>query len=110
MANPVQRSSRRAIVIGLVLFLLFTSNFIAVFYTDVLWFQEVGFESVLWKSLSMQWGVGVGVGLAVALLVWINLSIAARLGPAYGRPRFEVVGAEDPFERYREAAGPYLRF
>ena len=110
MANPPQRSSRRAIVIALVLIVLFASNFIAVFYTDVLWFQEVGFESVLWKSLSMQWGVGVGVGLIVAFLVWINLSIAARLAPAYGRPRFEVVGAEDPLERYREAAGPYLRF
>lgn len=109
MANPAQRRSRRAIVIGVILAILMTSSFTANFYTDFLWFQEVGFESVLWKSLSMQWGVGLAVGIAVALLIAINLSIAARIAPAYGRPRFEVAGSQDPFERYREAAAPYLR-
>ena len=108
-ARAPERRVRRAVVIAIVLALFVGSNFIAFFYTDVLWFQEVGFESVLWKSLGMQWGVGLAVGLAVALLIWANLAIAARLAPAYGRPRFEVVGAPDPFERYREAAAPYLR-
>src|SRR5687767_2660303 len=104
MARAAPRPSRRAIIVGVVLVLLLSSNFAAYFYTDVLWFQEVGYESVLWKSLSMQWGVGLAVGIAVALLLWVNLALAARIAPAYGRGRFDVVRSTDPFERYREAA------
>lgn len=103
------RRNRRAIVIGVVLLILLGSNFAAYFYTDLLWFREVGLTRVLWKSLATQWGVGVAVGVVVAALIWINVAIAARIAPAYRGARFEVVGVADPVERYREAAAPYLR-
>ncbi len=81
------------------------SGALARFYTDVLWFQEVGFSSVLWKSLSTQFGLGIGAGLVAALVVWGNLRLAQRLAPAY---RVEVAGRPDPLERYREAFGPFV--
>lgn len=89
--------------------LLLSSNFLAYFYTDLLWFQEVGLTSVLWKSISTQAFVGLAVGAFVALIVWANLVLASRFGPTY-----RVSAAEpqrpDPLDRYREAFTPYLRW
>ncbi len=109
MASVARRRSPRALLIGLIIFVLFGANFTAYFYTDVLWFQEVGLSSVLWKSLGTQWTVGLIVGVVVALLIWVNLAIAARSGPAYRRSRIQPAGAIDPLERYREILTPYTR-
>lgn len=103
------RRRTRSVVIAAVVLLLFSSNFLAYFYTDVLWFQEVGLTSVLWKSLRTQALVGVSVGLFVALLIWANLVLAARLGPAYRLSAAEPQ-RPDPLDRYREAFAPYLRW
>jgi len=107
-ARTPRRRSRGAIVAAIVVLLL-SSNFVAFFYTDVLWFQEVGLTSVLWKSITTQLLVGVAVGVIVTLLVWVNLLLVTRAAPAY-----RVSPAEpqrvDPLDRYREAFVPYLRW
>jgi uncharacterized membrane protein (UPF0182 family) len=111
MARSARRSRRRAVVIGAVLVFVLAASSIARFYTDVLWFQEVGFESVLWTSIRAQALVGVVVALAVAAVVWVNLSIAGRSAPAYGAPfTFRGRRVEDPMERYRQVLVPYLRW
>ena len=110
MVLQTRRGRRRGIVIAVVVAVIFLAASSARFYTDVLWFGEVGLSSVLWKSIGTQFAVGITVGLAVALLVWGNLVLAARLAPAYRIPRFEVVGRVDPLDRYRETIGPYLRW
>jgi uncharacterized membrane protein (UPF0182 family) len=91
-------------VIALLLVLAGSSRF----YTDVLWFNEVGFSTVLWKSLRTQFAVGLIVGLVTAAIVWVNLAVAARVAPAHRGARFEVVGQPDPVDRYRDLLGPYL--
>ena len=96
---------RRGLIIAAVIVLFLASGALARFYTDVLWFQEVGFSSVLWKSLSTQFGLGLGAGLLAVLVVWGNLWLAQRLAPAY---RIEVAGRPDPLDRYREAFGPFV--
>ena len=102
-------SIRNALIVAVVaVFVLVLS--LARFYTDVLWFREIGLTSVLFKSLSTQFLVGLAVGVAVALIVWGNLLVAARLAPEYRIPRIEVIGREDPLERYREVLTPYLRW
>ncbi|HEX2240224.1 MAG TPA: UPF0182 family protein [Actinomycetota bacterium] len=78
------------------------------FYTDVLWFQEVGFESVLWKSLGTQFAVGAAVALIVGLVVFGNLLLAQRLAPAYPLPPRGLTGRLDPAQRYREVLGPII--
>lgn len=110
MAPPARRSRRRAILVVAVVVFLLAASSIARFYTDVLWFQEVGFEAVLWKSIGTQALVGVVVALAVAAVVWANLLVAGRAAPVYGG--FVVGGRTivDPMERYRDALTPYVRW
>lgn len=99
-------SSRRAVVIATVIAILLGSNFFAYFYTDVLWFQELGITSVLWKGLQTQFLVGAVTAVVVALFLWLNLWIASRSGPVYSL----TTAANDPVEQYREMVMPYVRW
>ncbi|MGH2754823.1 MAG: UPF0182 family protein [Actinomycetota bacterium] len=104
-----QGVSKRAIVIVaviVVLALLFGS---ARFYTDLLWFREVGFSSVLWTSLRTQFLVGLLVGAFTAAVVWLNLALAARFAPAYGNIRIDITGRRpDGIDQARLTLGPYM--
>ncbi|MEA2488054.1 MAG: uncharacterized protein QOF16_1708, partial [Actinomycetota bacterium] len=102
-----RRAIRILIIAAVVAFILILFS-LARFYTDVLWFREVGFTTVLWTSLRSQFGVGLVVGLITALIVWVNLILAGRMTPAYRVPRIEGGRRIDPMERYRELMGPYL--
>ncbi|MDQ3878749.1 MAG: UPF0182 family protein, partial [Actinomycetota bacterium] len=104
-----RRGARIVIVAAVVAFMVILFS-LARFYTDVLWFREVGFSSVLWTSLRSQFGVGFVVGLVTALIVWLNLILAARMAPTYVAPHIEGARRVDPVERYRELIGPYLRW
>jgi uncharacterized protein len=110
MAPPARRSRRRAIVLATVVVLLLAASSLARFYTDVLWFQEVGLESVLWTSISTQVWVGAVVAVVVAAVVWVNLFVAARAAPVYGGFVAGDRTVVDPMERYREVLTPYLRW
>ena len=111
MAMKRRRSRRlRGIVFATIVVVLLVGFALARFYTDYLWFKEVGFTSVLLKSLSSQFLLGAAGGLVLALLVYVNLVLAARLAPPY-RPRLEVADQRpDPMERYREIIAPYLKW
>ena len=106
MSRQPRRRPRRGLILVGLLILFVASGAIARFYTDVLWFQEVGFASVLWKSLTVQFGLGVAVGLVAALAVWANLRLAQALSPAYSRG--DLAGRRDPFDQYREALAPFV--
>jgi uncharacterized protein len=102
-------SSRGVVLVAVVVvFLLALSS--TRFYTDLLWFQEVGFIAVLWRSLAVQFVVGAVVGIAVGVLLWLNLGLAARIAPSYRMPRLEVIGGPDPLDRVREQVGPYIKW
>lgn len=105
---PTRRSPRpkRAIIVAVVIAVLLGSNFFAYFYTDVLWFQELGLTSVLWKGLQTQFLVGLVTGVVVALFVWLNLWIATRSGPVYSL----TTSGNDPVDQYREMVTPYVRW
>jgi uncharacterized protein len=47
-------------------------------YTDLLWFQEVGYARVFVTTLSMRGSLFAGVAAVVALFLWGNLTFAAR--------------------------------
>ena len=78
---------------------------VATFYTDVLWFDSIGFSTVLWRQLSAQLTVGAAAGVLVAAVVIGNLLLAKRLAPAYRIPTPQ----EEVVERYREAFAPFAR-
>ena len=50
----------------------------AEFYTDWLWYQELGYEQVFLKSLSAQATTGLLVGGAVFVILWLNLRVSLR--------------------------------
>ena len=51
----------------------------AEFYTDWLWYRELGYEQVFLKSLSAQATTGMAVGAVVFVILWLNLRLSLRL-------------------------------
>jgi hypothetical protein len=52
-----------------------------VFYTDWLWFGEVGYRLIFWKILLTKVFLGLIFGLAFFLLLFGNVALARRLAP-----------------------------
>ena len=48
---------------------------------DLLWFREVGFESVFWKRIGSQALLGLGFALTFLVLFLANVLVALRRGP-----------------------------
>jgi uncharacterized protein len=48
------------------------------FYTDWLWFGEVGYTVVFWTILSLRGALFTAVSLGVLVFLWANLTVAAR--------------------------------
>jgi uncharacterized membrane protein (UPF0182 family) len=96
----------RAWLIGavvLIIILLASLRGLAGFYTNYLWFQEVGF-SATWRGLIAAKLVPTLVFTAFFfVLMFVNLVIADRLAP-----RTRAMGPEDEMvERYRSYVAPY---
>jgi uncharacterized membrane protein (UPF0182 family) len=67
-------------------------------YTNWLWFQQLGYQTVFTTTLGAKAFLGAAVGLITAALIWLNLKIALRLSPetsVVGR-RFMIEGQEIP--------------
>ncbi|MEY2476655.1 MAG: uncharacterized protein QOG87_1970 [Actinomycetota bacterium] len=103
LPRPNRRRVGILVIASLAFFLLTSLRGIASFYTDYLWFDEVGFNSV-WRGV-----LGAKVLLAAVFTavffagMWASLTIADRVAP-----RFRPVGPEDELvQRYREAVGPH---
>ena len=72
---------RRRFRIPLVLIVLLVVTVLpasAVFYTDWLWFQEVGYEQVFLRSLTARSFATIGTAAVVFLILWVNVAIAFR--------------------------------
>jgi uncharacterized membrane protein (UPF0182 family) len=109
-SRPKRTSRRRGTIIAVILVLLLLLTGSARFYTDLLWFHEVGFASVLWTSLRTQFFVGLAVGVFTAALVWLNLKLAEKLAPAYRPGTYIVGGRPDPMDQYRTAFTPFVHW
>src|SRR5687768_3805636 len=68
---------RAPIILGLIL-LVTGIPAMAEFYTDWLWFQEVGYEQVFLRSLTARSLVSAGVGAAAFVLLAGNLLVALK--------------------------------
>ena len=67
--------------IPILLALVFLATLIpatAEFYTDWLWYQEVGYQQVFVRSLSARATIGMITGGIVLLFLWLNLRVALR--------------------------------
>src|SRR4051812_32561761 len=84
------------------LFLLLTSlRGIAGFYTDLLWFDSLGYRSVFTGVLGAKASLTILFSLVFFVLLWVNLFIGDRIAP-----RFRPAGPEEEvIERYHELIG-----
>ena len=75
---------------------------ISTFYADLLWFREVGYQSVWQTTLFTKISLFIVVGLITALIVLANVLIAYRNRPVYAPMAIEA----DNLERYRTQIEP----
>ena len=108
---PRRRRSRRPgrrrvwfLLAAAVIVVLVTSlRGIAGFYTDYLWFKDLGFQKVFTGILGAKVLLFITAFVIVAGAVWLNLFIADRLAP-----KLRGTGPEDEIvARYREAMGSH---
>src|SRR5438552_15192042 len=89
------------IAAAVVFVLIISLRGIAGFYTDYLWFQELHLTSVWRGVLGAKVFLGVVFTVVFFLLMWVNLTIADRIAPAF-RP----MGPEEELvERYHQVVG-----
>jgi uncharacterized membrane protein (UPF0182 family) len=87
-ARPTLIGRRRALwlwllPIAILLFVLLPG--MTSFYSDWLWFKEVGYENVFLTVLRMKFILGLIGGLLAALFLWLNFKLAMRLSSAGSR-------------------------
>jgi hypothetical protein len=81
-ASGQSRGGRRiGIIIGIVVLLMAVSGGIAEFYTDVLWFDDLGQASVFWTRFTAEWTTGLVAFVVALVVVFVNLLIAKKMAP-----------------------------
>jgi uncharacterized membrane protein (UPF0182 family) len=100
--NVGSRGRVTLVVLAVALFVLLTSlRGIAGFYTDLLWFDSLGFRSVFTGILGAKITLTVIFSVVFFVLLWVNLFIGDRLAP-----RFRPTGPEEEvLERYHDLIG-----
>jgi uncharacterized protein len=91
------------VTIGLVIATLFVATRAARLWTDVLWFDSLGYTRVFWQLLGTQAALGVVAAVVVGVLVGGNVALARRLAPTFQR----AAPAEQGVEQLRAALTPY---
>src|SRR3954464_8451800 len=90
------------VLLAVALFVILTSlRGIAGFYTDLLWFDSLGFRGVFTGVLGAKVTLTLIFSAVFFVLLWINLFIGDRLAP-----RFRPTGPEEEvLERYHDLIG-----
>ncbi|MEO6727048.1 MAG: UPF0182 family protein [Blastocatellia bacterium] len=88
VAEPGHRSFKRPrwlILLPILILVLFLWPSWVGFYTEWLWFQELGYQRVFSTTLLTKLGLGLITVLVATVLVWLNFKLALRLSRAYSR-------------------------
>lgn len=67
-------------------------------YTNWLWFQQLGYQTVFTTTLGAKAWLSAAVGLITAVIIWLNFKLALRLSPETSgvARRFVIEGQEIP--------------
>ncbi|MFI0411173.1 UPF0182 family protein [Actinomadura sp. 3N508] len=84
----------------LIVFMVFTAT-----YTNLLWYDSIGFQKVYTTQIKAKVALFFGAGLLMVLVVGANVAVAYRLRPAYRPLSVEQQG----LERYRTVIDPRRR-
>jgi uncharacterized membrane protein (UPF0182 family) len=78
---PPLRTRVVTAVVAVAVFLIATAGALATFYTDYLWFVDLGQPAVFWTRIWSEWGVGAVFGALTFVILFANLLVARRLRP-----------------------------
>ncbi|MHA7132374.1 UPF0182 family membrane protein [Oerskovia turbata] len=101
-AGSRRRRSPLGIAVAVVAALVLLLFLLAQFWTEVLWFTQLGFEDVLWTEWGTRAALFVGGFLVMGGLVFLSLSLAYRSRPIYAPSTPE----QATLDQYREAIEP----
>ncbi|HMD18501.1 MAG TPA: UPF0182 family protein [Terriglobales bacterium] len=65
-----RRRRRFLIILAVVAAVFFGGQTVLSYYVDVLWFSSLGYSSVFWKTLNLQWGVFAAFTLVTFLILY----------------------------------------
>lgn len=80
-ARGESRNRAIGIIIAAVVVLFVVAAGAATFYTDVLWYQDLGQEGVFWTTLRAEWITGVVAFVVFFAIFYANVVIARRMTP-----------------------------
>ncbi len=89
------KPARISALILLVLGVIFVSS--TGFYTDTLWYKQLGFSQVFFTEIGSQTSLFLAAFATMVVVVGANLFVTNKLRPIYTR-----LGDRDPFAPYRE--------
>ena len=103
---PVDLVRRRlgSVLIAGLLLVIFGANRIAVFVTDLWWFEERGYRDVFLTVLASRIGIAAAFTAVLAVFIGANLSIARRRRPFI----IPTTPQQAQVQRIRDAIDPYL--
>jgi len=96
------------IILIIIIVLILSASWLSTFYTDYLWYSEVGYTSVFWKRIWTQVWLFFVFAAIFFVLLYVNVWLARRFTPRYERPKGEVSPVEESIARFRESAGRWL--
>jgi uncharacterized membrane protein (UPF0182 family) len=105
-APPARSRTRAAIAIAaaIVAALVIAFFVFSGFYSDVLWFDQLGFLEVLttrWASFAVMFGIGF---VAMAFFVWLSIALAFRARPVYAKLNSQLDRYQQVIEPLRKVA------
>ncbi|MDO8964285.1 MAG: UPF0182 family protein [Coriobacteriia bacterium] len=105
-STPIPLSSRLiAATIFVLVVLIGGSGVFSTFYTDLLWFRDLGQEAVFWTRIWSEIALGIAFGLASFALIYANLVIARRVRPTFVPSAFVEGVAVTPQQQVEEFIG-----
>jgi len=78
---PGKHNQTLSIIIGIAVTLFVVSGGIATFYTDALWYRDLGQSGVFWTRLTSEWKTGLVFGVLFFVIFSVNLVVARRMAP-----------------------------
>ncbi|MBN2026347.1 MAG: UPF0182 family protein [Actinobacteria bacterium] len=96
------------IIIVVLVIILLSASWLSTFYTDLLWYDEVGYTSVFWKRIVTQIWLFFAFGLLFFVILYANIWMARRFTPRYEKPQGDLSPVEESVTRFRESAGKWL--
>ncbi|MEW6554800.1 MAG: UPF0182 family protein [Actinomycetota bacterium] len=96
------------IIIIVLVILVLSASWLATFYTDLLWYDEVGYTSIFWKRIVTQIWLFFAFGLLFFVILYGNIWLARRFTPRYERPSGDLNQVEETLANFREKAGKWL--